>query len=402
MPEPKRWISRIKAVEPPDLWDEVGRRRETADGEPGRRDDVLARRPRVAALVTGIVAGALALVVLAVALGSAPEDRVGQTPSPSAPPSPSAEAEPTRLDPIVLRGALDDSLASWEDVATIPVGRSDSTIADPECFHCETTPPAGLVVAEDGSFWIGDPLNSRVAHFASDGTFLEGVRTESGPADVTLVGDQVFALLEQGASKIQLIDPAGRDRVIAVNNERKPLRVEALISGQGQLVALISDAERLLGSYWAFASVDPDTGQITPAPGVITHSGSFADLRWVDARQPTYELRWSNGERTTAVQDVLFDFTNRGEHVRVSIGDMYLRTCTRNGFATVVSVGNGQGTPVGAWFLEFSTLGREPVFERIAVEGLGIGETRRSLSLGADGFTYRMELREDGLHILRR
>lgn len=406
MPEPKRWISRIRAVEPPDLWDEVGRRREATEDESGRREDVFARRPRLAALATGLVAGAIALALVAVALRSAPEERLRSTPSHSvgASPSPSEVPEPARLDPIVLTGDFDDPLTPWTDVATIPVGRTESEIGSPDCFHCEITVPGGLVVAEDGSFWIGDPLNGRVAHFSSDGTFLGGVATERGPADVTLVGDQIFALLEQGASKIQLIGPAGAGRVITANDGGRGMHVEALIGGQGQLLALISGAERLLGSYWAFAFVDPGTGQITPAPGLITHSGTFADLKWVDTENgpPMYELRWSNGERTTAVQDVLFEFTAGGENARVAIGDMYLRTCTRNGTATVVSVGDAQGNPVGAWFLEFSTLGREPVFERIAEEGLGIGGTRQSLTLGADGFTYRMELRDDGLHILRR
>ena len=42
---------------------------------------------------------------------------------------------------------------------------------------------------------------------------------------------------------------------------------------------MISGAERLIGGYWAFATVDPATGQVTLSSGVEDPFGSFVDFQ---------------------------------------------------------------------------------------------------------------------------
>jgi hypothetical protein len=86
MPEPSEWISRIKEVEPPELWEEAVTRSSSideADRAPLLGDDrlTLPATPRRAAFVTGIVAGILALVIVILAVRTGLPENVG-TPTP--------------------------------------------------------------------------------------------------------------------------------------------------------------------------------------------------------------------------------------------------------------------------------------------------------------------------------
>jgi len=131
---------------------------------------------------------------------------------------------------------------------------------------------------------------------------------------------------------------------------------------------------------------------------VLTHFGTRADLQ--PSRPATFDLRWSLGDRPTAVQGIGFQLVREGSNVETTVGDAYLRTCTGGGVATVMSIGDGAGTQVGAWYLEISAQGRAPIFERLPADGF-IEDIRRSLTFGPDG-VYWMQLRDDGLHIYRR
>jgi hypothetical protein len=166
---------------------------------------------------------------------------------------------------------------------------------------------------------------------------------------------------------------------------------------------MISGAERLLGGYWAFATVDPATGQVTPSSGVRDSTRSYVDLQPLfDAPPGTFEIRWfQGGDAVVAAQDVRFQLVRGGEERKTTVGDVYVRTATHRGVATVMSIGDGQGNPVGKWYLEITPEGGAPVFERLPGEGF-IGDARRYLTVGADGDIYWMRLLEDGLHIYRR
>ena len=67
----------------------------------------------------------------------------------------------------------------------------------------------------------------------------------------------------------------------------------------------------------------------------------------------------------------------------------------------MMSIGDGQGMPVGAWYLEISAEGGPPVFEQLPGDG-DIGNIRRYLTVGPDGQVYWMRLLDDGLHIYKR
>jgi hypothetical protein len=93
MPDPREWIARVRHADPPDLWNEAERRARIRPAAAGRRQDrsivwgASRLSPRVAALVTGVAAGVLALTVVLVSLQPTPPEHRSVTPAPSAEPS---------------------------------------------------------------------------------------------------------------------------------------------------------------------------------------------------------------------------------------------------------------------------------------------------------------------------
>jgi hypothetical protein len=306
---------------------------------------------------------------------------------------------------------LDEPPVIWTEVGFIPAGDAEHEIGYSSCSDCVLPVPSALAVDRDGSFWIADGLKARIAHFARDGSFIEAFSADIGSAlpipehsaDLAFVGDRLYVLLEEGGSRVVPVQADGLGEPILVNNEGQKLHVEALIPGQDQLLVLISGAERILGGYWAYATVDPATGQVTPSPGVLDSVESYVEVQpLLDGPPGTFEIRWSReGRGLVAGQELRFQLVRGGEERRTSVGDMYVRTATHWGVATVVSIGDGQGLPVGKWYLEIVPESPPMVFERLPGEGL-IGDVRRYLTVAPDGQVYWMRLLEDGLHIYRR
>jgi hypothetical protein len=328
-------------------------------------------------------------------------DSPSETPSPVSP-----------LDPLTLTASLDEEPVTWPEVAFLPAGDAEGEIGVQPCFHCgEQLIPSALAVDPDGSFWVADSFKARIAHFARDGSFIEAFPAEIGSAqpdsygsaDLAFVGDRLYVLLEEGGSRVAPVEAGGLGEPIIVNNEGQGLDVQAVIPGQDELTVMIQGAERLLGGYWAFATVDPATGQVTPSSGVQDSTGSYIDLQPLfDSPPGTFEIRWFHeGHALVAAQEVRFQLVRGGQDVKTSVGDTYVRTATHWGVATVMSIGDGQGTPVGAWYLEIVPESPSVTFERLPGDGF-IGDVRRYLTVGPDGRVYWMRLLEDGLHIYRR
>ena len=334
----------------------------------------------------------------------APASDTGASPTPS--------PEVSHLDPIALTASLDEPPVVWPEVAFIPAGEAEDHIGVQPCYHCgEQLLPSALAVDQDGSFWIADSYKARIAHFRRDGSFIEAFPAEigsalpnsTGAADLAFVRDQLFVLLEEGASKIASVGPDGLSAPILVNHEGRRLHVQAVIPGQDRLTVMISGAERLLGGYWAFATVDPETGQITPSPGVRDSTGSSVDLQPLFDEPPgTFQIRWfQDGHAMVVAQDVHFQLARRGKELRTTVGDTYIRAATRWGVATIVGMSDLRGTVSGRWYLEILPESPSIVFERIPEDGF-IGDARRYLTVGPDWDVYWMRLLADGLHIYRR
>jgi hypothetical protein len=165
----------------------------------------------------------------------------------------------------------------WTQIALLPVGDAEDEVGFEPCSDCVLPVPAALAVADDGSLWIADALKRRVAHFSSDGSFMGAIPVKQGPADLVFIGDDLYALLEVGGSAIVRNERGGVSKAITVNNEGKPVRVQGFIGGQDELLALIARAGKLLGAYWAMATVDPATGQVSRAAGAAVTRHRFME-----------------------------------------------------------------------------------------------------------------------------
>jgi hypothetical protein len=321
-------------------------------------------------------------------------------------PTPSPAPDVTRLDPLVLTASLDEPGGTWTEVAFLPAGEAEGEVGIQPCFHCgDQQVPTSLAVDRDGSFWIADRYKRRVAHFDDEGSFIEAFAVPAGPVDITFVGDRLYAALSEGGSKLAALGPGGFGEPFTVNHEGRPLHVQALIGGQRELLVLVSGAERLLGGYWAFASVDPATGQITPASGLRSPGASAVDFQpLLDTPPGNYEIRWfPTGHGIVVAQDVRFQLVRNGRELRTTAGDTYLRVSTRRGVATIVGISDVRNSVEGLWYLEITPEGGPPIFERLAEDGLvGTANNRRFLTVGPDGEVYVMRLFADGVRIYRR
>lgn len=341
-------------------------------------------------------------------LASCTTPSTSETTSPSSPTRTASGAStppsPVELAPLTLTASLDEPPMDWTEVTFLPAGSADSEIGSYSCSDCELPdqPASALAVAKDGSFWIADPLKQRVAHFSSDGIFLSAIPVDRGPADVAFVGDRLYVLPEGGGAVIVGVKNGRLSEEIVVNDDGKRLHVQGLIGGQEELVTLIAGAERLLGGYWAMATVDRATGQASPSAGAQVSGSRFMDFEaLVDDPDADYAIRWSDGQEISKQQVVRFQLTKSGRDLRTSVGGTYLRATTPTGFVTLVSLGGRQGLTVGRWFLEVPADGTQPTFERVPEEGF-IGDALRYLAVDDDGTIYWMRLFDDGLHVYRR
>lgn len=208
--------------------------------------------PRMRLVACGLQAG-LYFATLALFVACSTSGTSG--PVSSFPPSRTASASdatptPEQLPPLVLDASLDHPPVRWREVAFLPGGDAEEQVGLDPCFECEPVVPPALAVDKDGSFWIADSFNRRIAHFAHDGSFLEAIPVDRGPADLTFVGDRLYALLEENRPMLVSVRRGHLSKPITVNDDGRPLHVEALIGGQDHLLVLIAGAAKLLGGYW--------------------------------------------------------------------------------------------------------------------------------------------------------
>jgi hypothetical protein len=314
----------------------------------------------------------------------------------------SSDAPPDIPPPITLVANLDQDPVEWSEVAFLPAGdRNDQIGLDP-CFHCEAIVPAALAVAPDGSYWIADSYKRRIAHYTEDGSLIEAIPVRRGPADLAFADDRLYVLLEEGGRTVVPVEPGAVGEPVSLTAAGKPMHVLAFVGGQEQLLAWFTDAEETLGRFWAIGAIDPATGEVTPAPGVRVSDDVVMDLvPLLETRPLSYQVRWWEDGQITRRQQLRFRLARDSRRLRTTVGDTYLRTSTATGVTALVSIGNGQGLPVGIWYLEIPQDGGGPTFERLPSDGF-IADAMRYIALGPDGQIYWMRLLKDGVHIYRR
>ena len=306
-----------------------------------------------------------------------------------------SESTPLVASQITLTLELSEPPVEWREVAFLRAGAAHDQIGIDRCYHCEPVTPAALAVGPDGSYWIGDTVKHRIAHFGQDGSFLGAIYTGVGPADLAFAGDRLFVLPRTGGRTVARVHKDGDLDEIVVTLDGRARHVQALVGGQDRLTGVIAGAERALGRYWAVAFIDEETGVLSPAPGVAVSGDAWIDLvPLIGERPPAFEIRWLDGTTVTQVNQVTMQAIRNGSPVRTTVGDTFVRTATGNGVALIGSMGSA------AWYLEIPADGGRPTLERIPYSGF-IGDLMLSLSVGPDGRVYWMQLKNDGLHIFR-
>src|SRR5262249_59292 len=118
-------------------------------------------------------AGMVAVLVAMGAVGctSAPH-RIPRGPPSSAPPS---RAPVVRLPPIELPPYLSERPGRWDPVTTIPFGADESSLLFQPEREAPTVEPSSFAIAGDGTIWILDAGNARIAHYSRAGRFLGAI-----------------------------------------------------------------------------------------------------------------------------------------------------------------------------------------------------------------------------------
>jgi hypothetical protein len=344
--------------------------------------------------------------------------------SPSSTPSP--EETVTRPE-LILRANLSERPARLIPVARIPFGTrpQDVGLIDDPRRASRPVFPMSFTVASDGSFWLIDEVNRRLAHYDHEGRYLGQIgglrfdRFHPQPQDLAAVGDTLW-LLQQDHQHFLLSDlreyRAGRLVATAdMADEDGPVVVAGLVSGpDGGLVGLsgglAGDVEHFGEGRKGYVSLSA-----TPAPNVRAIDGiPIADGTNVtgtfDPERPDdrYLLSvFGRGPPTTF--PVRFVLTANGsESARRIPGNVGFQMQAVLPGRVAVWVPTAPTRPEdadryggGVWLLEFPIDGSPIVWERLPAPGLSSEAQVRSLAAGPDGTLYFMLAGRDGMTIYR-
>src|SRR5205823_7836155 len=125
----------------------------------------------------------------------------------------------TTLPRIDLRADLAERAAQWRLVAFIPFGNGPRALGlVPAGRHAGLDlVPRSFAVAGDGSFWITDQNQHRVAHFSPDGRFVGQIggipndRFHPRLRDLAVVGDRLFVLEDDTHTPKAIVMTPGTD-----------------------------------------------------------------------------------------------------------------------------------------------------------------------------------------------
>jgi len=122
---------------------------------------------------------------------------------------------------LVIGGAFSlvsaSSLEQDQLVFSVPVGSGPGEIGYETGPEIRPWGPMSFAVADDGSFYILDGVNSRIQHFTSDGRFLESIDLKGivvGALDIRLLNGGIY-LLDHAAMPSKVVKLNGHGKVVA-------------------------------------------------------------------------------------------------------------------------------------------------------------------------------------------
>ena len=363
------------------------------------------------------VARRLALVVCfvcvsALGAGCASVEKAprARTPDPSTPAPPAETAASATPEPLHLRADLSEPAAPWTLVATVPFGAGPRSLGYVASNESAPVEPSSFAVALDGSFWIADPVNARIAHFSRAGTYL-GEIPDLAPtvSDLVLLPDGMVALEEPSEGRLALIDLDGGVKRSSVALDGRPLALRSLVPLRRVLVADASGFPDDPGSGPAGpVRLDPVPGSPYVAeqiPGVPVGPETWMEVEPLGDRD--IQVRFVRSD-LTVTQPIRFEVIHgeSGTDIPALVGPgVEIVTAGSAGIYVRVSPARPKERERfgdGRWYLQMGPEGDPLVWERLVDPGVDDEAQLRHLATARDGSIYLMVPMREGVRIYRR
>jgi hypothetical protein len=359
-----------------------------------------------------LVAAATALALIPVACGIGGEDGAGLPPRES--PAATAAPRAVTLQGLELRADLSEDPVRWRLVTSIPFGPRREELGYYFNRNRGSLPllPRSFAVANDGSFWILDPVKKRVARFSRAGEFLEAVggfrldRFSPRPKDVAVLGDHVYVVEEEFArATLTRIGSDRRRMPEALRDRSHPVAVSFLLPSVGRLIARIGGYADPPGTGPVGYGELPFRGPLRLLPGVPVD-----DETWVDIRAPgDQDLEFASIRGAMQALQPIRVSTFGGAPSRklpALVGPAIEATFPK-AVGIYVRVAPARPSDAeryggGAWYLRLGVDRTPLVWERIPQAGVSDEEQVRHLASGADGRVYLMVPDREGERIYVR
>jgi hypothetical protein len=333
----------------------------------------------------------------------------------------------TRLSAVVLTAGLGSRVSGWTRVAVIPFGEDG---AHGELgWHLQRREglnviPPSFTVAADGSIWILDARNARLAHYSRSGKYLGWAghfawRTIWDARDVIWGDDRLYVLssnVKDVAAEVTSVGPEhGRDPPVPISLNGDPAVVYTLVAGSDDVVGEMHGSALNAGHRygteppgWARLAV-PGDGSAAMLTGVPLENGTTMAVRAVGfpAKPDRFEIVTHDEMRTSVLPFELRVTDAHSRRLGVAGSEVVVAGTTGNAIVCFVQVASselrpGGGTEGSRWMLEVSDDGSPLAWERLPDPRVADEAQVRHLSVGGDGAVYLMVAGTKGETIYRR
>ena len=340
------------------------------------------------------------------------KDGVGtqRSESPAAAPVPGVAT----LQRLELRADLAEAPVRWRLVTSIPFGPRPEQLGYFFNRNRGSLPllPRSFAVANDGSFWILDPVKKRVARFSRTGEFIEAVggfkldRFSPRPKDVAAFGDHLYVVEEEFArATLTTIGPDRRRVPEALQDRSHPVAVSLLLPSVGRLIARIGGYADPPGTGPVGYGELPLRGALRLLPGVPVDHETWIDIRAPGDQDLEFASRRGAIEAVQPIRVSVFGGTPP-KKIPALVGPAIEATFPE---AVGIYVRVAPVRPLdaeryggGAWYLRMGVDRTPLVWERIPEARVSDEEQVRHLAAGPDGRVYLMVPDRDGEKIYVR
>jgi hypothetical protein len=329
-------------------------------------------------------------------------------------PTPSASGSSASLSALVLQASLSEQPADWERALFVPFGEGRRRLRFDPLEETQPLEPHSFAIAPDGTFWILDNGNGRIAHYSIAGTFLEAIPdVGSAAADLAFVGSDLYVLMDPRG----LVASVGGDkalRPLTVKDGDRALYVSTLVPSSGDLLAEVGGYADAPGTG-PIGVADlgiPGDGSYRPLPGLPLAPKAWMKLVAADSPETgdqDFDAQYI-GPEVTQIQPIhvalLVDGLSGPRSIPAEVGPGgYVRMGSSVAMYVMISPSRPDDAARfggGRWLLRIGP-GSDPLlWERLPDPGLADEHQIRHLALGPDGSLYLMVLQTDGIQIYRR